>query len=519
MANIEHKNITEDDLHILARNSEEDPGSIGYGMAWFNPEQGLLQVRNAADAGWHAVSGMPVFRLEQFGLVNGEDATDALSDALDACGEAGGGTIVIPQGETLIEEGGIVKDFIGLQASINIVGAGSNSALKIRDASTNKIEIVNAQSVIVKDLKILGANYADVPTHFYRKLFSVGYVYRAHFENIVFAGIRMGNADSASSGAIYAYNSNLSLDRIIAGGSSSATKGFVTCERLLTLSVRNSQFLDYIEDGIDPEDAWVLVNSPYGWIFTHDPVQEGSGSRSRILLENCDFDEGATHPLVVAGNGEGGVTGSIVIRNCSDNAANFGGGYRLEDVEYAKIENSRVGLAATGDIPAIIAHNVDYLEVIDLNNSAHVNHIHLTGTAGKVSIKASSLNAGATYPTGVRNDANSAVTFDDATISPNSKSANYTTILLDAGRSIFHPASDNNARTYTIDSNANVKYQIGTVLTFINKINVLSIAIASDTLVWAEDGSTGTRLLAANGIATAVKTGTTEWLISGTGLS
>jgi hypothetical protein len=35
----------------------------------------------------------------------------------------------------------------------------------------------------------------------------------------------------------------------------------------------------------------------------------------------------------------------------------------------------------------------------------------------------------------------------------------------------------------------------------------------------AGDGSTGSRTLAANGIATAVKVTSTEWLISGTGLT
>lgn len=104
-------------------------------------------------------------------------------------------------------------------------------------------------------------------------------------------------------------------------------------------------------------------------------------------------------------------------------------------------------------------------------------------------------------------------------IPQNSQSAAYTTVLGDAGKHILHPASDNNPRTFTIDSNANVAYPIGTAITFVNRINTVTIAIASDTLRWAEDGTTGSRGLAANGIATALKIDTTEWLISGTGLS
>jgi hypothetical protein len=101
----------------------------------------------------------------------------------------------------------------------------------------------------------------------------------------------------------------------------------------------------------------------------------------------------------------------------------------------------------------------------------------------------------------------------------NSQSANYTTVLSDRGGHIYHPTSDDNPRTWTIDSNANVAYAIGTVLTFVNDQNTITIAITSDTLVWAEDGSTGSRTLAENGIATALKVTSTRWIISGTGLS
>lgn len=104
-------------------------------------------------------------------------------------------------------------------------------------------------------------------------------------------------------------------------------------------------------------------------------------------------------------------------------------------------------------------------------------------------------------------------------IRQNSQSAAYTTVLTDGGKHILHPAADNNARTFTIDSNANVAYPIGTAITFINEINTVTISITSDTMTLAGTGSTGNRTLAANGVATAIKTGTTSWWISGTGLT
>lgn len=111
------------------------------------------------------------------------------------------------------------------------------------------------------------------------------------------------------------------------------------------------------------------------------------------------------------------------------------------------------------------------------------------------------------------------LTVGGASIPQVSKSTAYTTVLTDANKHILHPTADNNARTFTIDSNANVAYVIGTTLTFVNQINTVTIAITSDTLTFAGDGTTGSRTLAANGIATALKVTSTSWLISGTGLT
>lgn len=103
----------------------------------------------------------------------------------------------------------------------------------------------------------------------------------------------------------------------------------------------------------------------------------------------------------------------------------------------------------------------------------------------------------------------------------NSQSAAYTTVLADSGKCILHPSADTSARTWTIDSNANVPYPVGTVITFVNQVSagVITIAITSDTLYLAGAGTTGSRTLAANGVASAIKMTTTTWIISGAGLT
>jgi hypothetical protein len=105
-------------------------------------------------------------------------------------------------------------------------------------------------------------------------------------------------------------------------------------------------------------------------------------------------------------------------------------------------------------------------------------------------------------------------------IPQNSQSAAYTLVLADAGKHILHPSTDANARTFTIPANSSVAYPIGTAVTFVNMTSqVVTIAITSDTLTLSPAGTTGSRSLAQYGSATALKIGSTQWLISGSGLT
>lgn len=102
-----------------------------------------------------------------------------------------------------------------------------------------------------------------------------------------------------------------------------------------------------------------------------------------------------------------------------------------------------------------------------------------------------------------------------------SKSADYPLVLSDGGTAILHPSADVTARVFTIPANSSVAYRVGTSLTFVNQnaAGTITIAITTDTMRLAGAGTTGSRTLAANGIATAVKITSTEWIISGTGLT
>jgi len=85
----------------------------------------------------------------------------------------------------------------------------------------------------------------------------------------------------------------------------------------------------------------------------------------------------------------------------------------------------------------------------------------------------------------------------------------------------LHPSADTSARTWTIPANSSVAIPVGTVLEMINQVSggVITLAITTDTLTLLPSGSTGSRSLAANGIAWAKKIAATQWVCWGHGLT
>jgi hypothetical protein len=97
------------------------------------------------------------------------------------------------------------------------------------------------------------------------------------------------------------------------------------------------------------------------------------------------------------------------------------------------------------------------------------------------------------------------------------KTSSYTAVLADSGSMIVMNGA---TLTATIPANSSVAYPVGTVLTFVNiYAGNLSIAITTDTMTLVNSTTTGTRTLAQNGVATAVKVTSTSWIISGAGLT
>jgi len=95
-------------------------------------------------------------------------------------------------------------------------------------------------------------------------------------------------------------------------------------------------------------------------------------------------------------------------------------------------------------------------------------------------------------------------------------SGNLTLSKAHAGKHIYITGQ---SQTVTIPANSAVPFEIGTNIVVINENVTSSIAIATDTLRLAGGSSSGTRSLAAYGIATLIKVTATTWIASGNGLT
>jgi hypothetical protein len=99
-------------------------------------------------------------------------------------------------------------------------------------------------------------------------------------------------------------------------------------------------------------------------------------------------------------------------------------------------------------------------------------------------------------------------------------SANTTIAASHDGKDFYHPATDANARTITIDANGTLALPIGFTFSGYNDTSqVVTIAITTDTLVFVGDGSTGSRSVAQYGSWVCRKVTSTRWVISGVNIT
>jgi hypothetical protein len=199
----------------------------------------------------------------------------------------------------------------------------------------------------------------------------------------------------------------------------------------------------------------------------------------------------------------------------------------------ASAARTALGVSLGVDVQAFDANLTTFVSVFTLPTAdGTANQVLKTDGSGVLGFAAAA--TGDVTTTGTQTLTNKTISGADNTVTvdgtdavgfriipQNSQSAAYTLVLADSGKHILHPSADTTARTFTIPANGSVAYPVGTAITFINQngAGVITIAITTDTMRLAGAGTTGSRTLAANGVATAIKITSTEWIISGTGLT
>lgn len=241
---------------------------------------------------------------------------------------------------------------------------------------------------------------------------------------------------------------------------------------------------------------------------------------------------GATGPT--GSTGAAGATGPTGPTGATGAAASIGDVTGLQSALDAKANLS--GATFTGEVRAngLVATRVNTSEEggqIDLNrasDNAIAWSIDVFGNTSTPNLRF--IQGGTTVAASINNSRQLTATPAPATASTSANgvgymgipasgagaSGAYTLVEADAGELVYTTSS----RTVTIPSNASVPFQIGTSIVFISGSGATTtIAINSDTLLLGGAGTTGSRTLAAHGMATAVKVAATTWYISGNGLS
>jgi hypothetical protein len=231
------------------------------------------------------------------------------------------------------------------------------------------------------------------------------------------------------------------------------------------------------------------------------PVASGGTSLTTLTANNVILGNGTSAPSFVAPGSSGNVltsNGSTWASTAPAGAGNLTGA--VTSTGLATV----LGSFSSADLLGALTDETGTGVAVFATSPTLVTPLLGTPTSGNLS----NCTADGTDAVGFKN------------IPQNSQSAAYTLVLADAGKHIFHPVGDNNARTFTIPANSSVAYPIGTALTFINMaVADVTIAITTDTLTLSPAGTSGSRTLATNGSATCIKITSTEWLISGSGLT
>lgn len=299
-----------------------------------------------------------------------------------------------------------------------------------------------------------------------------------------------------------------------------------------TLTSKSSQMiLSYEVAGVDTE-IWLYDNKVEPGVTNTQSLGSASSIWSSVFSRSCSLvnANNVTHSIAASTAGSGGPftatlpnsSGIIVLDSTTQTLTN-------KTLSTNSIWNGSVISAQFGGTGVNNGSNTLTLSggSVTLTTSGATNvTLPTTGTlatiSGSETLSSKTLSS-PTFSGAITTDTSnvSSAGYLGTPINSRTDGVGYTLVLSDGGKTIVRTGT---AAGIIIPQNSGgagpVAFPIGTIVTFVNSSNAaITISITTDTLTWSATGTTGSRSLATNGVATAIKVGITNWLISGVGLS
>ncbi|MBC7929084.1 MAG: carboxypeptidase regulatory-like domain-containing protein [Rubrivivax sp.] len=320
----------------------------------------------------NVASPIVTFDLRDFGAIGDGISDDgpALQSALDALADAGGGTLVVPEGHYAIVTP-VAKDFGGLDSSVTIEGVESLTPVPPPTASGNEltqgldlvseflprtgnqqiaIRLAGLRSVLVKDIAFVGT--PDVLTDAFTTLafYDVGEAVVRHCEFYGLSSLEEGGS------IVGAVRSGLKIEQseFLGCAADSGVYGSVVDNlEWKSIAVTDTVFTDY---GQRPELFGKLgIAAPYSWIAIGNAAAVTAASpRREAVVRNVFLDEGALAGISSLPERYQPPSAPIDLLYVSGlwmNVSNLGtSGHYLTGLQGVLVENSHFGWSYNADV-------------------------------------------------------------------------------------------------------------------------------------------------------------------------
>lgn len=182
--------------------------------------------------------------------------------------------------------------------------------------------------------------------------------------------------------------------------------------------------------------------------------------------------------------------------------------------------NTGTGWIQVVDDPATFVVGTDNIEVFQFSGAGTITAgTNISVSGNEVSVIGSPTFSGTIIGAPAEPDANANTAKNLGYIGLPQVTLNTGNLTLSKSHAGKHIYVTGASQTITIPANSSVPFEIGTTIAIINANLTSSIAITTDTLRLAGTATTGTRTLAAYGMATLIKVEATTWIASGNGLT